>query len=504
MICSLCGWDMGKVFSGDISQEARLCKIAVASLVLGILSIFTLLVTAIPAAILGFMGLRRIRKNPNDLKGEGFAIAGIIAPVFAATVCLPIAIVLWKCDAPAIPNDYTIADLRTPSAEGAESYELLISLLDGEDEPNGAPAIGLTEDDLQIIEETFELINNASCTDTLVTKEILARQTALLQAWRKCSRARDTIKRLSRSSEIADLTEPSMSRNKISTVNWRHLSRLYSANVCLQSLRGDVEQAVKELIEFDAVFRKFGPNVGTVLAKFVCYGVYSTDLSTINWILNRPQTSDRAMKLIAEHFVAFSDEQMSLRKPMIGEYLMFQKSICEDIYESLAVDEAVRDKPKSNPLFKTNSTLRLYRNYCDYHISLDAGEQMQQRQELSVWPKAYLGLLPDVRVDHERQVPLYYTWYNPIGTMMSTLMAPGGLKSVFNIKTRIHVIDDLFQIVLGLRMGREVSLKARAYGDEYIIDVDKAIIYSPGPDEQAFTKDDIKLPLNPEVLGIGN
>ena len=99
--------------------------------------------------------------------------------------------------------------------------------------------------------------------------------------------------------------------------------------------------------------------------------------------------------------------------------------------------------------------------------------------------------------------PWYYFLYNPMGSITISIIMPG-LDTITNVRTRIRIEDDLLQIVLGLRMGREVSLKARAYGDEYIIDVDKAIIYSPGPDEQAFTKDDIKLPLNPEVLGIGN
>ena len=67
---------------------------------------------------------------------------------------------------------------------------------------------------------------------------------------------------------------------------------------------------------------------------------------------------------------------------------------------------------------------------------------------------------------------------------------------------RVH--DDLLHIVLNKRLGKEVSLKARAYGDEYIVDVENKKIFSPGPDEKAGTKDDIKLRINPEVLGWGN
>ena len=40
----------------------------------------------------------------------------------------------------------------------------------------------------------------------------------------------------------------------------------------------------------------------------------------------------------------------------------------------------------------------------------------------------------------------------------------------------------------------------RAYSDEYIINVEKKIIFSPGPDGKSYTKDDIKLPINPQSL----
>jgi hypothetical protein len=54
---------------------------------------------------------------------------------------------------------------------------------------------------------------------------------------------------------------------------------------------------------------------------------------------------------------------------------------------------------------------------------------------------------------------------------------------------------------LDKRLGKEVSLKARAYGDEYIVDVENKKIFSPGPDGKPNTRDDIKLSINPDLLG---
>ena len=71
----------------------------------------------------------------------------------------------------------------------------------------------------------------------------------------------------------------------------------------------------------------------------------------------------------------------------------------------------------------------------------------------------------------------------------------------FHQQTVIRMVqDDLLQIVLNKRLGKPVSLKARAYGDKYIVDLEGKKIFSPGPDERGGTKDDISFPINPDVL----
>ncbi len=76
-----------------------------------------------------------------------------------------------------------------------------------------------------------------------------------------------------------------------------------------------------------------------------------------------------------------------------------------------------------------------------------------------------------------------------------------GYGSVKKCQTRVHVLDDLFGIVINARLGREIDLTARAYSDNYIIDLERKLIYSPGRDREAFTDDDIHLSINPDVIG---
>jgi len=63
---------------------------AIAALVLGILSIFTLGLTMIPAIILGIISLVTIEKSGGRKTGRGFAIGGIVVPVVAVPVLLMI------------------------------------------------------------------------------------------------------------------------------------------------------------------------------------------------------------------------------------------------------------------------------------------------------------------------------------------------------------------------------------------------------------------------------
>jgi hypothetical protein len=55
---------------------------AIAAFVLGILSIFTFGLTALPALIFGIISLVIIEKSGGRITGRGFAIAGIVVPVF--------------------------------------------------------------------------------------------------------------------------------------------------------------------------------------------------------------------------------------------------------------------------------------------------------------------------------------------------------------------------------------------------------------------------------------
>ena len=75
------------------TAEVRTSGLAIASFVLGILSIFTLCLTAVPAIVLGIVGLVKVEKSGGRLTGRAFAILGIVIPVVIAPL-FPMAAIL--------------------------------------------------------------------------------------------------------------------------------------------------------------------------------------------------------------------------------------------------------------------------------------------------------------------------------------------------------------------------------------------------------------------------
>ena len=57
--------------------QVRTCGLAIASLILSILSLFTVFLTCIPAIICGHIAIQKIKKDPT-IKGGGMALAGLI------------------------------------------------------------------------------------------------------------------------------------------------------------------------------------------------------------------------------------------------------------------------------------------------------------------------------------------------------------------------------------------------------------------------------------------
>jgi len=391
----------------------------------------------------------------------------------------------WNIDAAPIANEYAIGDLRSAPAEYNQSYDLLNSLGDSNSYTPGAPSIGLTEADLESLKNVYSSLKKDDYAEICAALD--ANAAPILQLWQNSEKGRAIINELDRFPEIADLSEARIDAEVVFLKNLRAMTYVYHLDVCLQCQQGNGDAALAELLRLDSVCTKIDKNARSIISKLVCMAIFSLDIGGANFIANNPRSPDELVEAVAAHFNSFSECRLSLRNPIIFEHLAF----CHEL----------RGYPKAvnrSASLKLNSTLRLGRNFTDEWLDIEKGLFGVQKTRLSVWPSVYPEL--PVWINSEGQTPWYYKAYNPIGSSLLEIFLPA-MERILQIPTKVRVENDLLQIVLNRRLGRPVSLKARAYGDEYIVDVKGKKIFSPGPDGKADTKDDIKLPINPGVLG---
>jgi prepilin-type processing-associated H-X9-DG protein len=91
-LCRSCSWVLTSTPTQAPSLGVKTSGLAIAALALGILSFFTFFITALPAIILGIVGLLKIGKSGGKLKGSGFAVSGIV--VSALVLLMGVSIVL--------------------------------------------------------------------------------------------------------------------------------------------------------------------------------------------------------------------------------------------------------------------------------------------------------------------------------------------------------------------------------------------------------------------------
>ena len=476
--------DSAEAGSRYVPVESRISRLAILSLVLGILSLLLFVLAGIPAIVLGIISVVRVRRSRGKLKGRAVALAGVLVSIPFMCVFF----LLWSLDAPPIPNDYTVADLRSAPAEYAESFEILKTLIDEDHDLPGAPAIGLTQEDFDLSAEIRGVLKEGTPAEISETLSYYAKDVE--KAWANMQEARDVIGRLNTFAEIADLTVPSAHFRIMRVSNLVELAHLYEVYAHLQTEQGDIHTLAAKLIELDSALRKFSLNARMMIAKLVCHISIAADIVTANAIANNPQASRESVELLAEHFTPLTAEQMSLRNSVLFEYLLLKSAISKGLGSSAA---------GKIPLLKRNSTLRMYKNSFDDWLNTRHSSGSATSTRLSVWPDFYPFDEPDP-LQERVLLSFVYRCYNPIGShamgMVGFFRGADPERS-----TNISVQDDLLQIVLNKRLGKEVSLKARAYSDEYIVDVENRKIFSPGPDGEIDTRDDISLRINPQVLG---
>lgn len=395
----------------------------------------------------------------------------------------------WR-DAPPIKDDYTIVALTSAEPIFDHTFDLLTSyFFISHAVRDYNSLIGLNSDDWHI------LIQHWSAPDVMpdLAEWRQQYQDDFFHMWEKTKEVRREIRETMIYDQIADLTTPDFFRkHHQSTTNFVYLNILYSHTVPLLIQSGHVEEGIAELIAWNCFIRKLSVSARSNRVKQTCLPILISNIRTANEIVNNPNIDTQALEGIQDYFLPLTLDQLSLRNPFIFDYLNTLQQYEQDGFSLFE---------------KKRSSTRLLRNIIDAAIAYSEGAAEPQAM-YCVWP-FWLSFLPNIGADFGISRPWYYAFFNPAGAKSVTIfqqpiewLPEMVMEKLPEIVLKTKISDDLFQCVLSYRHRGEADLTARAYGDEYVVDVDKKRIYSPGPDGVAFTDDDIWLPIELDVLGL--
>jgi hypothetical protein len=219
---------------------------------------------------------------------------------------LPVVLAYWSFDAPAIPNDYTVADLRAASPECDSSYDILCRLSDKD--PNGpdAPAIGLSAQDVATLDRLRCVVGKHTFHEACQAIDQNAPDVLLL--WDRSQKGRQVIDELAGFPEVSDRTTPDFGKLPLFLRNIRHLTFIYANYGCLQALRGRSTEAVHELAKLQSFVKRFNLNCRSLVSKLVCIRAMACTADTANFIANCPDIPDTVAHELARDFAPFTDD----------------------------------------------------------------------------------------------------------------------------------------------------------------------------------------------------
>lgn len=152
-LCRSCSAVLVSIPTQAPRADAKTSGLAIASLVLAILSPCTCFITAIPAIILGIVALVKISKSAGLLKGNGLAIAGIALPV----VLLPLFVLLMGIIMPGLASVRHFAFKTVCNANMRGLGKALLIYADDNDEKFPTPSqwCDLLVEHCEVTEKSF-------------------------------------------------------------------------------------------------------------------------------------------------------------------------------------------------------------------------------------------------------------------------------------------------------------------------------------------------------------
>jgi len=377
-------------------------------------------------------------------------------------------------DAKPVENDYTINDVVSNDPDVLKSYETFLLLVSREK--------GIKVDADKIYSASTK-ITSPDCTN------ILAYSADILQAWESIAEVRAVIEKLDSYPGLTDLTPQLHLDDKAPIQNFktlRSLSSLYAAYARVKIAEGNTEEAAREIAKFHRVTRKVLPYSVRLIDKAIWSRMAITQIEVASAILRDPKCTPETLKILQTAFPPLSSGDISLRRPIITEYLTF-KAHCE-AYKSLA--DIFWVDPKPQPFFhkvtstleygltyKKNQTIKGLRKDCDWFLKAAALKQpLIKNEEFNM--NVFLKKRPDL--------------WNMGGYVLMIAFTPDYWR-FSETSAKAKIMSDLLAIEISERLRQPLLMHDYYLDAPYNRDPKTGELFSVGPDLKPNTEDDISL-----------
>lgn len=248
---------------------------------------------------------------------------------------------------------------------------------------------------------------------------------------------------------------------------------------------GRFEEASRELATWHRICRK-SLRYACLVDKLFWVSVTRSNTDAVQALVFHPDCPRHVLLSLRESFRPLTDEEISLRRSIVGEYLVL-KTVLETpptsmSYLDVLVDCPWRFAPRGvkeaifRLTFRRNRTLRTWQELHDLAIE----GASRQPPDCSAVDTAIQRKLtcPEIR--------------NLSGWLLTVILIPsyqGAAEKAFHARLR----SELLYLAIDRRLGEKVALTDPYTGAPYPVDEKTGLSFSVGADRRAHTKDDIRL-----------
>lgn len=430
--------------------------------------------TLFVVALGGCVGVARFCRK-RELDARGYWRSALLA-----LLAVPVLDVFY--DAPPIENDYSVRDITPTNPAILASYDTLMTL-----GKNG----GMKVSTPITCELEVECRSNA-----------MAHAKLIYQAWDDIAAARAVIEKLDTYPGIADITPqvpldyntPILNFMTLRSVVWT-----YAAYAHLKTAEGQPEEAARQLARLQSVSRKAMPYAVTLVDKMIWIAIANDNMHAAFALMQNAACSSNALEILREGFPVIPEADISLRRPLIGEYVGIKTICIEELgpstflnaFDMTEIDGTgqIVNPPRSPSFtrkmtsclvyyltFRRNRTLRDLRAYYDLMVE-GAGQHPPDMAQADALAEAY-SRRPDIR--------------NLGGWSLVSIAVPSFAfagKRAFETK----ILSDLLAIEINVRLNHPMALRDDYAGGPYQRDPQAGRLFSVGPDRMPHTEDDVWL-----------